>query len=113
MHQVYALRVQMCDKVQTLNIWDVVGTGAHTTVGVSGGRTIQQARTAPCAASALPTAPSAPSSSRDDTKAIFGLGGALNDPNKIVVVQVAPAVRAAWGEDIRSASGDCHGQSGW
>jgi NADH-quinone oxidoreductase subunit G len=36
--------------------------------------------------------------SRDDTKAIFGLGGALNDPEKVVVVQVAPAVRAAWGE---------------
>lgn len=27
--------VQICDKIQTLNIWDVSGTGSHTTVDVS------------------------------------------------------------------------------
>lgn len=30
--------VQICDKVQTLNIWDVINTGGRTTVGVAGGR---------------------------------------------------------------------------
>ena len=25
---------------------------------------------------------------------------AVHDPDKIVVVQIAPAVRAAWGEDL-------------
>ena len=89
--------VSVCEKVQTLNIWDMVGTGAHTTVGVSGGRTIQQADCALCG-QCITHCPVNALRSRDDTKAIFGLGGALNDPNKIVVVQVAPAVRAAWGE---------------
>ena len=89
--------VSVCEKVQTLGIWDMVGTGAHTTVGVSGGRTIQEADCALCG-QCITHCPVNALRSRDDTKAIFGLGGALNDPNKIVVVQVAPAVRAAWGE---------------
>lgn len=89
--------VSVCEKVQTLNIWDMVGTGAHTTVGVSGGRTIQAADCALCG-QCITHCPVNALRSRDDTKAIFGLGGALNDPEKIVVVQVAPAVRAAWGE---------------
>ena len=27
--------IQICDKVQSLNIWDVAGTGSRTTVNVS------------------------------------------------------------------------------
>ena len=30
--------VQVCDKIQTMNIWDLVGTGSRTTVGVRGVR---------------------------------------------------------------------------
>ena len=40
--------VQVCDKVQSLNIWDVCNTGSRTTVDVSGGRTIEQADCALC-----------------------------------------------------------------
>ncbi len=31
--------VQVCDKIQSLGIWDVAGTGSRTTVDVSGNRT--------------------------------------------------------------------------
>ena len=89
--------VSFCDKVQTLGIWDMIGTGAHTTVGVSGGRNIRNADCALCG-QCITHCPVNALRSRDDTKAIFGLNGALNDPGKVVVVQVAPAVRAAWGE---------------
>ncbi len=89
--------VSFCDKVQTLNVWDMVGTGAHTTVGVSGGRSIQNADCALCG-QCITHCPVNALSARDDTKAIFGLNGVMNDPEKIVVMQVAPAVRAAWGE---------------
>lgn len=89
--------VSFCEKVQTLGIWDMVGTGSHTTVGVSGGRSIQNADCALCG-QCITHCPVNALSARDDTKAIFGLGGAMNDPEKIVVMQVAPAVRAAWGE---------------
>ena len=44
--------VQICDKIQTLNIWDVSGTGSHTTVDVSQSKN----PTVLSADSALPTA---------------------------------------------------------
>ena len=91
--------VSFCDKVQTLGIWDMVGSGVHTTVGVSGGRNIRNADCALCG-QCITHCPVNALRTRDDTKAIFGLGGALNDPEKVVVVQVAPAVRAAWGESF-------------
>ena len=94
--------VSFCEKVQTLGIWDMVGTGSHTTVGVSGGRDIRNADCALCG-QCITHCPVNALRSRDDTKAIFGLHGALNDPEKTVVVQVAPAVRAAWGESFNLA----------
>ena len=30
--------VAVCEKIQSVNIWDMVGSGSHTTVGVSGDR---------------------------------------------------------------------------
>ena len=89
--------ISFCDKVQSLGVWDMIGTGSHTTVGVSGNRTIRNADCALCG-QCITHCPVNALRSRDDTKAIFGLNGALNDPEKVVVVQVAPAVRAAWGE---------------
>ena len=89
--------VSFCEKVQTLGVWDMVGTGSHTTVSVSGGRDIRNADCALCG-QCITHCPVNALRSRDDTKAIFGLNGALNDKDKIVVVQVAPAVRSAWGE---------------
>ncbi len=89
--------ISFCDKIQSLNIWDMVGTGSHTTVGVSRGRDIRAADCALCG-QCITHCPVNALRSRDDTKHIFGLNGVFNDPEKIVVVQVAPAVRAAWGE---------------
>ena len=91
--------VSFCDKVQSLGIWDMLGTGAHTTVGIAGRRNIRDVDCALCG-QCITHCPVNALRSRDDTKAIFGLDGALNDPEKIVVVQVAPAVRAAWGESF-------------
>ena len=34
--------VSVCDKIQQMHVWDVVGTGSRTTVGVSEGRTFAQ-----------------------------------------------------------------------
>lgn len=89
--------VSVCDKVQSLNIWDMVGTGAHTTVNVSRHRKMTEADCAFCG-QCVTHCPTNALHVRDDTKAIIGVNGVLNDPNKVVVVQVAPAVRAAWGE---------------
>jgi len=89
--------VSFCDKVQSLGVWDMIGTGANTTVGVSGNRSIREADCAACG-QCITHCPVNALQVRDDTKEIFGLRGAMADPDKVIVVQTAPAVRAAWGE---------------
>lgn len=86
--------IQICDKVQTLNIWDVAATGSRTTVDVSLNRKITQADCSLCG-QCITHCPVGALRERDDTRQVFE---ALADPNKIIVVQVAPAVRTAWGE---------------
>ncbi len=88
--------IQICDKVQSLNIWDVAGTGGRTTVDVSGNRVIKDSDCALCG-QCITHCPTGGLRERDDTRRAFA---ALADPNKITVVQVAPAVRAAWGESL-------------
>ena len=40
--------IQVCDKIQSLNIWELEGTGARTTINVSGSRTIADADCSLC-----------------------------------------------------------------
>ena len=88
--------VQVCDKVQSLNIWDVAGTGSRTTVDVSKNRKITEADCALCG-QCITHCPVGALRERDDVDKALD---ALADPEKITVVQVAPAVRAAWGESF-------------
>ena len=99
--------VSVCEKIQSLNIWDMVGTGAHTSVNVSRHRKMNEADCAFCG-QCITHCPTNALHTRDDTKAIIGVNGVLSDPNKVVVVQVAPAVRAAWGETFGLSPGGRH-----
>ena len=94
--------IQICDKVQSLNIWDVEGTGSRTTVNVSGHKTIEQSDCSLCG-QCITHCPVGALRERDDTEKVWD---ALADPNKIVVTQVAPAVRAAWGEELGFKPGE-------
>ena len=91
--------VSVCEKIQTLNIWDMIGSGIHTSINISHHRKITEADCSFCG-QCITHCPTNALHTRDDTKAIWGFDGVLNDPNKVVVVQVAPAVRAAWGEEF-------------
>ena len=91
--------IQICDKVQGMNIWDLIGTGSRTNVGVAGHRTLKDSDCTFCG-QCITHCPVNALQVRDDTKEIFGLRGAMANPDKITVVQVAPAVRAAWGEAL-------------
>lgn len=88
--------IQICDKVQGLNVWDVMNTGAKTTVGVRGRVEMKNADCALCG-QCITHCPVGALRERDDVEKVFD---ALADPEKITVVQVAPAVRAAWGEGL-------------
>lgn len=86
--------IQVCDKVQGLNIWDLEGTGSRTTVNVAGHKTIEESDCSLCG-QCITHCPVGALRERSDTGKVWK---AIADPDKIVVAQVAPAVRTAWGE---------------
>ncbi len=86
--------VQVCDQMQGMHIWDVANTGSRTTVDVTWNRRIEDADCALCG-QCITHCPVGALRERDDTEKAFD---ALADKEKITVVQIAPAVRAAWGE---------------
>ena len=88
--------VQVCDKVQTCSIWDVVNTGSRATVDVKNVLRLEESDCTLCG-QCLTHCPVGALIERDDTGKVWD---ALDDPEKIVVVQIAPSVRAAWGEDL-------------
>ncbi len=88
--------IQVCDKVQGLNIWDLEGTGSRTTVNVAGHKTIEESDCSLCG-QCITHCPVGALRERSDTGKVWK---ALADKDKIVVAQVAPAVRAAWGEQL-------------
>lgn len=88
--------IQICDKIQNLHIWDVTSTGSRTTVNVRGNKKISEVSCSLCG-QCITHCPVGALHERDDTEKVFR---AIADPNKVVVAQVAPAVRAAWGEAL-------------
>lgn len=86
--------VQICDKIQGMHIWDVAGTGAHTTVDVSYNRLLKNTDCTFCG-QCVTHCPTAALTIRDDSNKVLR---ALADPEITTVIQVAPAVRVAWAE---------------
>lgn len=88
--------VQICDKVQDMHIWDVQNTGSRTTVDVAGNKTIEASDCTLCG-QCITHCPTGALRERNDVPKVFDV---LADPEKVTVVQVAPAVRAAWAEEL-------------
>ena len=86
--------VQVCDKIQNLKVWDVMGSGSRSRVGVRLNRLITEADCALCG-QCITHCPTGALSIRDDTAKVTAM---LEDPELTTVVQVAPAVRTAWAE---------------
>ena len=86
--------VQVCDKIQGMNIWDVAGTGSRTTVDVSYNRYLKNTACTFCG-QCVTHCPTGALTVRDDTIRVLR---ALADQSITTVVQVAPAVRVAWAE---------------
>ena len=88
--------IQVCDKIQDLHIWDLAGTGSRVTVNVSQNRRITDADCAFCG-QCVTHCPTAALRERDDTEPVLDI---LADGSLTTVVQVAPAVRVAWAEEM-------------
>ncbi|MEG2221327.1 MAG: NADH-dependent [FeFe] hydrogenase, group A6 [Oscillospiraceae bacterium] len=86
--------VQFCEKVQTLGIWDVAGTGSRTTVDVSYNRTLSDSDCTFCG-QCVTHCPTGALTERDDTGRVLA---ALADPTVKTVIQIAPSIRVAWQE---------------
>ena len=94
---VHCLRcIQICDHVQNTGVWDLANRSSHTCVGVAGGAPIEATDCTLCG-QCVTHCPTGALTARDDTSKVFD---AIADPHTTVVVQVAPAVRAAWGESL-------------
>ena len=91
--------IQICDKVQSLWVWDLAKTGSRTTVDVSLRRNIKEADCALCG-QCITHCPVGALTGRDDKRPVFSQNGFLNAKGKTTVVQVAPAVRTAWAESF-------------
>ena len=88
--------VDVCDKVQGMKVWDLLGLGRNARVGVRGGRALTDVNCTYCG-QCITHCPVGALRERDDTMRLMA---AVHDPAKTVVLQVAPAVRAAWGDGL-------------
>ena len=88
--------IQTCDKIQSMGIWDITGTGYRTTVGVKDNQDIKDTHCVYCG-QCITHCPVGALRERNDLSKLYR---ALADPEITTVVQVAPAVRVAWGEGV-------------
>ena len=88
--------IQVCDKIQGMHVWDLMATGGRTRVDVSGNRSIEEADCALCG-QCITHCPVVALRERDDVEKVWY---AIEHPDVVTVVQIAPAVRTAWGEAL-------------
>lgn len=81
--------VSTCQKVQALGVWDLVDSGSRAHVDA-----VAEDDCVYCG-QCITNCPTGTLHERDDTARVFD---AINDPEKIVIAQVAPAVRTSWAE---------------
>jgi NADH-quinone oxidoreductase subunit G len=85
-----------CEKVQDLAVWDVIGTGRNSKIGISPGKGSLREICSLCG-QCITHCPTGALTARDDTAKFYA---AVDDPDLVTVVQIAPAVRSAYGEMI-------------
>ena len=96
--------IQICDKVQEVHIWDLVGSGSRSVVDTHNRRPVSETECTYCG-QCVTHCPTGALTARDDTDKVLE---ALANPELTTVIQVAPAVRSAWceafGLDMKTAT---------
>lgn len=88
--------IQVCEKIQDIGVWTLVGSGYRTTIGLRGSQDFNESKCTLCG-QCITHCPVGALRERDDRGR---LNDALEDPEIVTMVQIAPAVRTAWGEQI-------------
>lgn len=93
--------VRMCKEIQGLGIWDFAFRGSKTQVTTAFGKNLSEVACINCGqcVAVCPTGALTVKSEIDNAWA------AIHDPSKMVVVQIAPAVRVALGEEFGLPAG--------
>ena len=86
--------IQVCDKIQSSHVWDVINAGSKATVDVREVYCLEDSQCALCG-QCITHCPVGALYERDDTEKVLD---AIADPEKVTVVQIAPSIRTAWGE---------------
>ncbi|MCH4172386.1 MAG: [FeFe] hydrogenase, group A [Lactobacillus sp.] len=86
--------IQVCDHIQSLHVWDVLYPGTQSTIGVHENKAICDSNCSLCG-QCITHCPVGALSERDD---VARMKKALADPDVTTIVQIAPAIRTAWGE---------------
>jgi len=85
-----------CEKVQDLGVWDISGSAVRITVNVAGGKKINESECTLCG-QCITHCPVGALRARDDTDKVLS---AIHDPDKVVIAQIAPAIRTAWADEF-------------
>ena len=92
--------VSVCDRMQGMKVWDLLGLGSRAKVAVRVGKELPEVNCTFCG-QCITHCPVSALNERDDTQKFRA---AVLDPKKTVIIQVAPAVRAAWGDGLGLSS---------
>lgn len=93
--------VAACKKLEGIGVWDFIGTGQASNVGVRDGLFIKDAGCVACG-QCITHCPTGALTERDDVQLLLN---AIADPSVTTVVQIAPATRTSWGVGLGAEDG--------
>jgi len=88
--------IQVCDKIQSIDIWDLTRSGSYAHVDVAKNKDIKNSNCVLCG-QCITHCPVGALHERDDTQKILD---AIDDPEITTIVQIAPSIRTAWAEEF-------------